>query len=76
MDQTPDAGSGLEAPEPADLGMGPHLFYAFQWWLFIPIALVGLLLLAASRGAAMSRSQADTPAFDGVQDASDPPRPG
>ena len=75
VDQTPDAGSGLEAPEPADLGMGPHLLYAFQWWLFIPIAVVGLLLLLR-REARYERDPADTPAFDGVQDASDPTRPG
>ena len=73
--QTPDADSALERPEPADLGMGPHLFYAFQWWLFIPIALVGLLLLLR-REARHEQGPADTPTPDDVQDAGEPLRPG
>jgi cytochrome oxidase assembly protein ShyY1 len=73
--QTPEAGSGLERPEPADLGMGPHLFYAFQWWLFIPIALVGLLLLLR-REARHDQAPADTPSPGGVQDAGEPLQPG
>ena len=36
----PPAGS-LELPEPSQTGLGVHLFYAIQWWLFIVIALVG-----------------------------------
>jgi cytochrome oxidase assembly protein ShyY1 len=37
-----------EAPEPIpapDLGTGPHLAYAFQWWVFAIVALVGWVLL-------------------------------
>jgi cytochrome oxidase assembly protein ShyY1 len=75
VDQTPDDGSDLERPEAADLGMGPHLFYAFQWWLFIPIAVIGLLLLMR-REARHDQQQADTPAPDGAQDAEEPTRPG
>jgi cytochrome oxidase assembly protein ShyY1 len=75
VDQMPDSGSALERPEPADLGMGPHLFYAFQWWLFIPIALVGLLLLLR-REARHDQGSSDTPAMDGVHDAGEPLRPG
>ena len=74
VEQTPEADSVLERPEPADLGMGPHLFYAFQWWLFIPIALVGVVLLLRreARGSALD----DTPQLDGVQDANEQLRPG
>jgi cytochrome oxidase assembly protein ShyY1 len=44
-DQTPEPPAELELPPPADIGLGPHLLYAIQWWLFIPLALVGLVLL-------------------------------
>jgi cytochrome oxidase assembly protein ShyY1 len=43
--QTPEPDPLLELPPAADIGMGPHLYYAIQWWLFIPLALVGLVLL-------------------------------
>jgi cytochrome oxidase assembly protein ShyY1 len=43
--QTPPPDPGLELPPPADLGLGPHLFYAFQWWSFIVIALIGYVVL-------------------------------
>lgn len=41
VDQTPAPASSLELPEPSQTGLGVHLFYAIQWWLFIVIALVG-----------------------------------
>jgi len=75
VEQTPEGASGLELPEAVDLGMGPHLFYAVQWWLFIPIAFVGVLLLLR-REARYDFEPADTPTLDGVQDAGEPTRPG
>ncbi|HEX5017125.1 MAG TPA: SURF1 family protein [Actinomycetes bacterium] len=59
VEQTPPAPEELELPEAADLGMGPHLFYAFQWWSFIAIALVGFVLLLRREAHAMSPSQGD-----------------
>ncbi len=41
IDQTPSPDSALELPEASETGLGVHLFYAIQWWLFIVIALVG-----------------------------------
>ena len=41
VDQTPAPAGSLELPEPSQTGLGVHLFYAIQWWLFIVIALVG-----------------------------------
>ena len=45
IDQVPASDSPLELPEPTETGIGVHLFYAIQWWLFIVIALVGLGVL-------------------------------
>jgi cytochrome oxidase assembly protein ShyY1 len=45
VDQTPAPSPDLELPPPADLGLGPHLFYAFQWWSFILIAVIGYVIL-------------------------------
>jgi cytochrome oxidase assembly protein ShyY1 len=45
VEQTPSPDPALELPAPADIGMGPHLFYALQWWSFIGIALVGYVIL-------------------------------
>ena len=45
VEQAPVADPNLELPPPANIGMGPHLFYALQWWSFIAIALIGYLVL-------------------------------
>jgi cytochrome oxidase assembly protein ShyY1 len=45
VQQSPAASDGLELPATPDIGMGPHLYYAWQWWSFIPIAVIGLILL-------------------------------
>ena len=57
--QTPAPDPALELPEPANIGMGPHLFYAIQWWSFIAIALVGywVLLRREAREADTSAQQ-------------------
>jgi cytochrome oxidase assembly protein ShyY1 len=39
------ATSPTALPEP-DPGLGPHLAYAFQWWVFAAIALGGVVVLA------------------------------
>jgi cytochrome oxidase assembly protein ShyY1 len=41
IDQAPPPDGVLELPEPSETGIGVHLFYAIQWWLFIVIALCG-----------------------------------
>lgn len=45
VDQEPEPDPALELAGPAETGIGVHLFYAIQWWLFIVIALVGFLVL-------------------------------
>jgi cytochrome oxidase assembly protein ShyY1 len=45
VDQDPAPDPSLELPEPGDTGIGVHLFYAIQWWLFIVIAIAGYLAL-------------------------------
>ena len=45
VDQQPPPTAGLELPDTPDVGLGPHLFYAMQWFLFAGFALVGYVLL-------------------------------
>jgi cytochrome oxidase assembly protein ShyY1 len=46
VEQQPAAAtSPTVLPEP-DPGLGPHLAYAFQWWVFAAIALGGVVVLA------------------------------
>ena len=46
VEQRPAPASSLTLlPEP-DPGIGPHLAYAFQWWVFAAIALGGVVVLA------------------------------
>ena len=54
IDQDPAADPDLELAGPIETGLGIHLFYAIQWWLFIGIAVVGYfaLLRRESREAA------------------------
>ena len=58
----------MELPATPDIGMGPHLYYAWQWWSFIPIAVVGLILLMrrevneADGDALLGGTTGDTPA--------------
>lgn len=70
VEQEPAGGTDLERPAPADLGMGPHLFYAIQWWLLIPIAVGGLVLLLRRE---VRDGRTDTPATP--QDAHHQPQP-
>lgn len=54
------AQAGLQSfPAPAE-DLGPHLSYAFQWWVFALGALVGLVILAR-REAAMEAGEAPPP---------------
>jgi len=43
--ESPQAGPAPERIEAPDLGVGPHLAYGIQWWLFGVIAVVGVVLL-------------------------------
>jgi cytochrome oxidase assembly protein ShyY1 len=58
VQQTPAPSDDLELPPPADIGLGPHLFYAIQWWCFIGIALIGYVVLIR-REAALAQEPAD-----------------
>jgi cytochrome oxidase assembly protein ShyY1 len=57
VQQAPAPPSSLELPPTADIGLGPHLFYAIQWWCFIGIALIGYVVLIR-REAASERAPA------------------
>jgi cytochrome oxidase assembly protein ShyY1 len=46
VEQRPAAGSSPTTLPPPDPGLGPHLAYAFQWYVFALIALVGVVVLA------------------------------
>jgi cytochrome oxidase assembly protein ShyY1 len=46
VEQRPAAGSSPAALPPPDPGLGPHLAYAFQWFVFALIALGGVVVLA------------------------------
>ena len=64
VEQSPEPAPDIELPLASDLGMGPHLFYAFQWWSFIAIALVGYVLLLRRESRASpntARREDDTP---------------
>lgn len=50
--QVPTPSATLELPESQAPGLGPHLFYAIQWWLFIGIAVGGFILLLRRESAA------------------------
>lgn len=63
QEQSPPQASGFPQPVPlSDLGAGPHLSYAIQWFAFAAIALVGWPLLlrraARDRGPGPPRSEA------------------
>ena len=72
-DQAPPPDAALEPAPPANIGMGPHLFYALQWWSFIVIAAVGyVVLLRREARAGRSPSQDGDNAASGIPDR--PPR--
>jgi cytochrome oxidase assembly protein ShyY1 len=70
VSQDPAPPDDVELPEAPSTSLGPHLFYAIQWWLFIGIALVGYVMLirrqaldeasASAQGAQSTVSSADT----------------
>ncbi|MFL6181503.1 MAG: SURF1 family protein [Actinomycetes bacterium] len=68
VDQTPTPSPDLELPPPADIGLGPHLFYAIQWWCFILIALIGYVVLVRREAAAASDPPADSESQPGSDD--------
>lgn len=76
LTQDPSPDPDVELAGPIETGIGVHLFYAIQWWLFIVIAVVGLFALirreakesSESRDASQQRSNAtDTQHGDAEQ---------
>ena len=67
IDQDPAPDPSLELAGPIDTGIGIHLFYAIQWWLFIVIALVGYFALL--RRESREGDDADTQPGEAGQDA-------
>jgi cytochrome oxidase assembly protein ShyY1 len=57
VSQDPAPPTNIELPEAPSTSLGPHLFYAIQWWLFIGIALIGYVLLL--RHQALDEASAD-----------------
>lgn len=45
VDQAPPPSDQLELPTTNSPGLGPHLFYAYQWWAFAVIAVAGYVVL-------------------------------
>lgn len=64
--QTPTPDPDVELPPAASIGMGPHLFYAIQWWSFIAIALIGYLVLLRREARETDRSAPITDAAAGA----------
>ncbi|MCZ3388170.1 MAG: SURF1 family protein [Actinomycetia bacterium] len=58
LDQEPAPDPTIELAGPIDTGLGIHLFYAIQWWLFIVIAVVGYF--AVLRRESREGSETDT----------------
>ena len=57
VEQDPPPSEALELPDTDVPGMGPNLFYAYQWWIFAVIAIGGFVVLAR-REAQGDQSQA------------------
>ena len=55
VEQDPPPPSDIELPETEPPGLGPHQMYAYQWWLFIPIAVIGFVLLARREAQTQAR---------------------
>jgi cytochrome oxidase assembly protein ShyY1 len=53
-------------PRP-DVGLGPHLSYAFQWWVFAVGALVGVVVLARREAAALDEPAQAPPGRRGAR---------
>jgi cytochrome oxidase assembly protein ShyY1 len=45
VDELPGPPRAPERIKPPDLGVGPHLAYGIQWWLFGLIAVIGVIML-------------------------------
>ena len=67
--QDPAPPTNLELPEAPSTSLGPHLFYAIQWWLFIGIALIGYVLLL--RRQALDEASADAYGSQGPPSGAD-----
>lgn len=64
--ETPSATSPPAALPPPDTGLGSHLSYAFQWWVFALGALVGVgVLVHRERTASTIPGPAGTPSPEG-----------
>jgi hypothetical protein len=64
IDQEPPPAPELSLPESTTPGLGPHLFYAIQWWLFIGIALAGFVLLVRRESQLQEFPQPDRSPVD------------
>lgn len=70
--ELPAAGETPADLDPPDVGIGPHMAYAIQWWL-VPPAVFGFVWIAARREE--RDSVTTTPADDQVGAAPPTPRP-
>ena len=68
LEESPGAAVPLVAPEPPDLGQGPHFFYGLQWFFFAALAVVGYVWFAwlevHPRGPRRTTSSEDDDSID------------
>ena len=69
--QDPSPPADLILPPVADLGSGPHLFYAIQWWSFIPLAIIGFILLMRREARDRIAAESGEPRRDTPRDPTD-----
>lgn len=72
LDQDPAPDSTLEIAGPIDTGIGIHLFYAIQWWLFIVIALIGYIALLRRESREVSETDTQPEGADQNADQTHP----
>jgi cytochrome oxidase assembly protein ShyY1 len=68
LEEIPAPSVPLAAPEPPDLGQGPHFFYGLQWFFFAALAVVGYVWFAwlevHPRGPRRTTSDEDDDSLD------------
>jgi cytochrome oxidase assembly protein ShyY1 len=72
VSEKPAAAGAPERIEPPELGVGPHLAYGIQWWIFGVIAVIGVVLLFRRELDDAKGDQPEEAVNDGRAPASSP----